>query len=263
MNGFFSKIFTVFSLQIFILLVSLPVLVAWGLPFVGLAVVGNLLFIPFIMLFLFLSIIFFIVLPIPGFSFLLGRAIELLVFVWNMALQIPQRFLYRAIPFYGYFPFALLFCCVLLLLHFKIHRRVRFFVFTGFCLFLFFSSFFSSLFIQGKRFYVACGSEQLCCFISRDGTCLIDHGGRRRTGALSRWAQYRLPAFLAQNLGTTCIDTYKTTKLTQSVCQTIFALAEEGMVGAVCVCNSEKQDQRLIGQLQVALPKSGVAIVLR
>ncbi len=91
MNTLKNKLCTAFysamQVQFFISLISLPILVAWGLPFSVMTVLGNMLFTPILMLFLLISSLIFFseLLHIP--NGLCVLALEKLFALWMYLLQ--------------------------------------------------------------------------------------------------------------------------------------------------------------------------------
>ena len=59
LNRFYNHIIQFLQVQLFLSLASLPILVAWGIPFSLATVAGNFLFSPFLTLFLLLSSLIF------------------------------------------------------------------------------------------------------------------------------------------------------------------------------------------------------------
>lgn len=78
-----SKLFFFIQMQLFMMLVSLPILVAWGLPLSIMSIVGNLIFSPFLIIFLLISclIFFFELCCLPN-SFLI-MCLEQVTQLWS------------------------------------------------------------------------------------------------------------------------------------------------------------------------------------
>lgn len=75
------------QLQLFMSLLSLPILIAWGLPISGMALIGNLIFSPFLMFFLFLSslIFFFELCSLPN-NFLI-KTLDWFTRCWSWCIE--------------------------------------------------------------------------------------------------------------------------------------------------------------------------------
>lgn len=90
-SNFISNLLNFILLQIFITLFLLPILIFWGLPLSIVSPIGNLIFAPFLIVFLLLSnlIFFFQILAIP--NQLLIEALEFITFIWLKVLKIGQK----------------------------------------------------------------------------------------------------------------------------------------------------------------------------
>ncbi len=261
MNRFIANVFSVVLLQGLLTLVAFPVLVAWGIPLSPLGVIGNVLFTPVIILFLLFSALLVVSLPFPFLAQKVGAILDVIVSVWNAASTNELRFFNKAFLFSGYVPLALFFCVILFLVHCRGRRYVSVFaLMTCVAVFLFWAVGWHGG--VGARKTFLCGSERLVCSQEAHGVCIVDHGGRRQIRTLDSWARYRLPQFLAQAFGATCIAAYHLYRLTPAVCSTVQVLCDEGMVAQVFVHNADKQDQRLLAQIKQSGEHSGVGIVI-
>ena len=91
LNRFYNQIIQFLQMQLFLSLASLPILVAWGIPFSLATVMGNFLFSPFLTLFLLLSsLIFFTELIFIPNAWLI-IALEYISNIWLWALSFGTK----------------------------------------------------------------------------------------------------------------------------------------------------------------------------
>jgi len=259
-NRFIAKIASIALLQGLILLVSLPVLVAWGLPISLLGVIGNIIFLPVIIVFLLLSALLTLFLPIPFLAKFLGVLLDGVVAIWRLFGALCVSFGNLALPFYGYLPLAVFFCLILFLVHnrflcrFLVRTTV---IFSVIVLLILFSLF--RCWGTNERLF-SCGSERLHCTRGVAGVQVVDHGGRRQVKTLDTWVRYRLPQFLAQTFGVVSIAVYHVRHITPAVCETVRVLCEGHLIEAIEICETEKQDKCLLAQIHAYAEQAGTPI---
>ncbi len=76
------------EIQLFLSLLSMPILISWGISISLLSPIGNLIFTPFITAFIFISLIIFItqLLMIPNNYFI--KLLEIITFFWKKVMQV-------------------------------------------------------------------------------------------------------------------------------------------------------------------------------
>ncbi|HEV2600924.1 MAG TPA: hypothetical protein VGT41_01370 [Candidatus Babeliales bacterium] len=194
------------QLQLFLTIFSLPILVAWGLPVSALTILGNLIFTPFLTVFLSLSCLIFFceLLYIP--QGWLIYALEKITIVWFKILNIPQ--LDWLVGFIAP-PMPLLLLLPIVALFIIIHQKTRTQWLSIIC--------FIALLITicGYSYFarpannhttIACNKGQLHIISKNNCTTVIDPGYLGQRISAESWVQYRfLPQFMQQT-GQTTID---------------------------------------------------------
>jgi len=196
------------QVQLFINAISLPILISWGLPISVMSPVGNLVFSPFLFLFLLLcSFIFFLellFLPNGFFIFLLQK----LTCLWTKLLSFGNdtNFLVG----FGRPP-AIFLCAIALCAFFILYNRytrplVRSIILLA--ILLGSSSCLLKLFCVSKNFVqkIDCKEEKVTLAHSNGQTILIDPGviGKKPSG--SSWVQYTLAPEVTSSTGKNTIE---------------------------------------------------------
>lgn len=203
---FMRSLITFMHVQLFITLVSMPILLYWGMPLSLLSFAGNFFFGPILTAFLFLSsIIFFCqLLGIPSgiFIFLL----EKITHYWLSFMQIPSHAALIALP-KPPFIFA---CCIALIafgiLHCKkidtplkgIGAYLALLLFSGIALA------FSTKWAPSVQ-TLACNKGEVTIIYQKQ-LILIDPGFIGQRLSAPNWCEYTLMPHLAKEYGTTIID---------------------------------------------------------
>lgn len=200
-------ILRILQLQIILTFVSLPILIAWGLPFSLLSFIGNIIFPPFLSLFLLISsLIFFceiLWLPSGYLIFLLDQLTSLWCYIINSA---PNSTLV------GYANQPLWILCLLPLMGFvllgnpyirsSLHRIILCTIIL--CLFI--------GYVQLTRSYttsihrIPCRNNQIILIENGHTITIVDNGALGRHPSASSYAEYTLLPAITKLTGAVHID---------------------------------------------------------
>lgn len=256
-RGFTSKLLFFIQLQLFITLVSLPILIAWGLPISIMSIVGNLIFSPFLTIFLLISslVFFFEILHIPN-GFLI-YLLELCVHLWSWFLSWGSS--QWLIGFAK--PSLWVLSCILGAAFFILHckkiskapLRIACFVALLIMVIVFLKWNSSDGLIIHQ---IPCNNGFVTVIKTRSHLMLIDPGVMARRVS-NNWVEYTLVKELIEKFGATKIDTLiltRPTNLTFDYAAQICRLMDVGSL--YLVTWSGESDQRLLkkyGWLRYAL----------
>lgn len=193
-------------LNLFVTLVSLPLMVAWGLPLSWLSPIGNLMFGPFLSIFLLLSTLSFFCSATTLPHTFLDSILEWLTCGWHLLLETAPDH-----SFVGFSTTALWIislCSVLtfflmLFPHFG-STRTRIALLTGlFCCSITVLKALQPTQLSGT---IACKRKSIQIIKNSGYTALIDGGAFAERSNPSAWVQYHLITELIQKTGSTAID---------------------------------------------------------
>jgi hypothetical protein len=179
--------------------------VAWGLPLSWATIVGNLIFTPFLFLFLMISALLMItqLLCIP--NGLLCHALEQLSRIWLFLLHQGSTAWLLSLPTP---PLAILFIfpagALAILALKKLTFRMHLVALSMFLLVLA-----SSLLLRPTPPFLAtldCGHAQLTIITNKTKTVLIDPGALSHSGSPDHWCEFTLMPYLAQQFGRNYFD---------------------------------------------------------
>lgn len=204
----YSWILNYLYVQLFVTLISLPLLVLWGLPFSILSPLGNLIFTPFLSIFLCLSSLLFFAslfaLPTAFLSTLINYVTDIWFALMNQA---PYH------PYIGFFQphwlILLLIPCLTILIFYHPYTRTK----ERSCL----AALLLLLSIHITFFALSCPRhitqvarlhDTITLLPAQQGTILVDPGiiGQRPSG--KQWAQYELVRAIVQDTGSYIISDY-------------------------------------------------------
>ncbi|HEX2978476.1 MAG TPA: hypothetical protein VHO47_05135 [Candidatus Babeliales bacterium] len=203
----FSSLITYLEVQLFLNLASLPLLIAWGLPFSLMTPVSNLFFNPFLFILLFLSsLIFFSELFFLPNTFLITclekiSQLSSIVFSWGNSswlIELPtiHPLILLAMPLFSFF-----------ILHSKIfnHPLKRI---AGFTATLIFFTALLKYNTQTKPSIekIACNENELTIMRANAKTVIIDPGALGKRASSISWVEYTLVSHLISSYGTSTID---------------------------------------------------------
>jgi hypothetical protein len=191
--------------QLFLNLISLPILIWWGLPLSTLVLFGNLFFTPLLTLFLLLSsFVFFCELLFIPTHYLLA-CLERLGSVWTRLLEIPANtFLIALKP--HFFLLITPFVAIAILFTKKLYTIERRLIALMFLMIINICSCF--LMVRSIPFLqtINCNKGHITVLCTNNKLTLIDPGVMaQRTSAIS-WIQYTLLPYLAKTCGMTAIE---------------------------------------------------------
>lgn len=214
------------QLQLFLSLISLPILIAWGIPLSLLSPLGNLIFSPILTLFLlFSSLIFFCtLLGVPATVFIYG--LEKVTSLWlsilplgNQAIIIgfaqPSQLFLLSIPL-----------ITITILHHKktnsIYRSIICFIllFTAICVYLKHRE--PELYIE----YIPCNNTTVTLIRDAKYVMLIDTGGIGQRISATSWVQYHLIPHIIKTTGKTILDSVIFLQVNKTSCEALKKLCE-------------------------------------
>ena len=197
---------TYLHLQLFLTVISWPILLAWGLPLSLASIVGNLIFTPFLMLFLLLSsLIFFCeLLYVPSTLFI--YPLEWLTSFWTALLTSSDRSWLLICPL----PPHLFMCALPLAALFFVHHKNFLSPLKSslsLLIFLLTSIAFLKVMVHGYegRLSICCFEKEVTIMQSGGHAVLIDPGCMGRRSSAPSWVNYTLIPFLTKQ-GITHLD---------------------------------------------------------
>ena len=198
---------TFIELQLFLTCLSLPILIAWGLPISLLALVGNLIFTPFLAAFLLLSSFLFFteILHIPNQALIycLEQIGNLWLYVLNFAhkgwlISYPQP------PYWLLFLIATI-AILIILLRDITQQWMRIAAFLG--LLFFFYGLLHLCFAQtNKPFFIEYSSGSISALYCHKQLVVVESGALARMKSADSWIDYTLIPALMRATGKTTID---------------------------------------------------------
>ncbi len=220
--------FLIFNL--FLTLVSLPVLVAWGLPLSWLSPFGNLFFSPFLSLFLLISTLSFFceLINLPHAA--LDYALEKISAVWNALLQLAPNNSFVGFSSTAVYLLSVLSLATLILLMLPQFRAAR----PRLCALTIF--FLCSLTIlkatQPAQLHstISCFKKDMELIRHDNQTLLIDQGALCERANPASWVQYHLVPDLIRATGSMHVDHLLITRPTIRALEAAAALMQHANV---------------------------------
>lgn len=124
-NSFFLKIVKYIIIQNMISIALLPIYSSWGISFSLISIFGNFIFLPFLMIYLFLSIgilfLFFFDYVFFSFIYLQKYVLDMWIFIMQM---IEKTFSFQTICFVNYPLFSYPMCFIVLIFLFFLKKKV-------------------------------------------------------------------------------------------------------------------------------------------
>lgn len=192
--------------QLIVPLVSIPILVGWGLQISIMTFIGNLIFAPILTIFLILSsIVFFTeLLGIP--NFFIVKALEFITIFWDIILSLGKKeWLFGFCKPSTFFLFLIPIVCFLILLFIKAkNSKMKFLSLLGFCCLSIFClsivpKFFHKL-PQSNTFY---DGKLTINFDAEKNATLIDNGFFNTKASPEKTINYELKQYLIKTIGKT------------------------------------------------------------
>lgn len=243
-----EKLYKICVFQFFLLLISFPILVAWGLPIAILAPLGNILFGPFLIIFLLVaSLIFFT--SLCGISWTFGdRILEHITALWEFCMAIPvQRLLMHTFVKPPLWVLLFLVIVTMAIMHYRFsspllissqftHRLRSRMV----ALLVFFTAAacglkISQLYAQ-PIFRIPCGNKGYVTVLNTGKeTVVIDEGFLGGCHSAASWAQYSFLTELARLTGRHSIDHFISLRPTQLTFETLVFLLGKAEIKTIYV----------------------------
>lgn len=214
-------------LQLFLTLVSIPILCAWGLPVSLMTFVGNMLFAPVLTLFLLISAMLFItqLCSIP--NFWLIYALEQLTICWQWATGLGSSSWLIGVPEQSLLVSLCLLLCILGILHYKKAQKRIYSTAALFCLFvgIIVGSKYTALGVE-KKFMVPYGSQGIEVKIIGAGLLQLTLPKRfvLRENSIDSWLDYTMLPQITKKIGSWCSCVVRVHKNTPSVDRFMCAL---------------------------------------
>jgi len=240
---FFRWIVSFLELQIFITLISLPILISWGLPISLLSPVGNIIFTPFVTLFLLLSSLTFFceILYIP--NRLLISGLELLYTVWQNSMNwIPFNPLIGFTKPPSIFLISIPIITIMLMYKFKkkptLHRVI-------FLTMLFMGTYALLACIQPTYLTSAlpCNRGVVTVIYDNGTVTVIDPGVIGQNRSAYSWIEYTLIPHITTTTGKTNIDHFIFLQQNKTISETLLKLAPEKIVKKIYIPEIQNNKQ--------------------
>ncbi len=193
-------------LNLFITLVSLPVLVAWGLPLTWLSPIGNLMFGPFLSVFLLISTISFFCSGLGLPHIFLDTFLEWLTWGWQQILGIAPDHSFVGFSTSALWLVSLCSLSAFFLMMLPRFRTIRTRIALLGSLFLCSITVLKALQPTELSDAISCKRKSIQIIKNNGSTALIDHGAFAERSNASAWVQYHLISELIQKTGSTAID---------------------------------------------------------
>ena len=201
-----EKIIKIVQLQLFLSLISFPLLAVWGLPISTMSVLGNLFFTPCVILFVAISTVIFFteLVHVPNDIFILF--LEYVTEGWYYCLSWGKKSWVIGIPEdMIFFTFILALCGLLVMCHKRWGQLLE----STCLLSLLYGSFFIVWYcmtpVSGTS-SLAKGKSELCLTSDYGRTLLYDNDYLRRIQSSESWVEYTLIPLLIKKTGTIVID---------------------------------------------------------
>lgn len=269
MITFFSKsrfvkhFFNAMHVQLFISVVSLPLLVAWGFPLSLSAPLGNFFFTPFLMAFLFCSsLIFFLELcSIPNEWLIV--LLEYIHHVWTYFLGYEQLTFSFACVRIAAPCLLLMVLSVVVIMHLRILRSNNVCWIALLCLYC---TMVGGLWLSSQRASLrtsaACAQGQIVVVKVEGKTLFIDPGYLGGRGCSTAYCLFTLVPFIIQTTGSLQIDHCVILRVNRTTMQCLAAIQRHIKIKKLYVADNDVNREYIHNSYAAALNKSGVEIEL-
>ncbi len=212
-SAWFTKIslwlYRFVHVQLFITLISLPILAWWGLPISLLTIIGNMIFAPFLSAFLFLaSLLFFLeLLHLP--NGILAWLLEQLTWIWFWCMHFAGRSWLFALPKPPIWLCILVPASAVIVVLYTLRRSWQVKI-SGLLFIMVFACSYLKCLQAPKKLCstIACAQGSVTLVHAHNTTVLIDTGALNRIPTPESWVEYTLLPELIKQLGSTKIDHY-------------------------------------------------------
>ena len=197
---------TIVEFQLFITLISLPTLIAWGLPLSLLSLLGNTLFTPLLAAILLLcSLLFFCELFYISSSFL-AQLLGYIVRLWSTLMTSGSASMLVAYKKPPVFILFIFFICIVVMIHYSI-RKSRLQRIINYVTFLIvFSLINKGLSLTHSIEYVPHHNRSIALITTKSHSCLIDPAATAQRGNVSAFVEYTLTQTILQKTGRLHLD---------------------------------------------------------
>jgi hypothetical protein len=205
MSKITQKVLQFFYVQLFVSLISLSILLCWGLPISLMTIVGNFLFAPFLTVFLSLSVLFFFTELFHLPNHFIAQALEFFSLVWSWCMHWGSSSWLMSFAQPPYLILLLIPCVAVIIVHVKNATRAQQVVALAVltlitCSYLFFlcrpTSYCAPLGCNDGAIFIAHHNKQ---------TVVIDPGFIACRGNAASWLEHDLLKELTKHLGSTTI----------------------------------------------------------
>lgn len=200
---------TALKTQLFLAVVSLPILISWGIPISSLTVIGNIIFSPFLWVVLcFSASIFFTeILGMPNMVFI--YFLEKVTHLWIFLLKSLSHRWLIGIPLGAIGFILLIFIMLVLVLHSK-KRNALSVIFMSFCSVILVVLLYDHYAVKNITMVksLECNGSSVILIRHNKKTIVIDNGALGRKSSSRSWLEYSLLPLLIKNFGTTSIDIF-------------------------------------------------------
>ncbi len=247
---------TFIHVQLFISLISLPLLIGWGLPFSLLAPIGNLIFIPFIMTFLLLSSCLFFseILNVPN-----KLCIISLEYVYNLWQKILENIpFYPLVGFKKPHPAILIFLPIVTIILLNIphlRSRVRS-IMSLIALFICIFSYLNYAQPTKQKSLLTCNRGNIILLYNNGHVTLIDPGYIGQTKSARSWLAYTLMPHIIGTWGKTTIDHAILLSPTITTLASLKSFINEYNVGTLYLPNLGDKSNHELSSLKRACKKN-------
>ena len=229
-----NKILNFIQLQLFITLISLPILVAWGLPLSLLTVVGNFVFSPFLTIFLLVSsIIFFCqLLYIPNVLFI--YLLQIITRAWLFCMKTVPNYCLVSFALPSPLLLALIPTAALAVLH---HKKINTSTkgILAYSILLISAYSLLSLYAKTKDHVrdLECNNKKITTINYNNYTIVVDPGVIGRRISAPNWCQYTLIPHLAKSYGTSTIDYFIVLQPNKIIFDALLLLLEKNCINHI------------------------------
>jgi len=203
---FTHAIINLINIQLFITLISLPILIAWGLPTALFSVIGNIIFSPFLTAHILLSSLLFVCalfgVQCPPLAWLL----DMLNALWIMLLNCFPEGAHIGFPRPPLIMLMLLALITIIILHAKQLTRIHKITLYTLLLIGIMSSSVFYQYMQQRIVEIPCGSGSVQLLSLQNKSIVIDQGYIGQRISAPSWAEYTLLPTILKETGHTTID---------------------------------------------------------
>lgn len=221
-----NQVLRFITVQLVLILCSFPILVWWGLPISLLSIIGNLIFTPFLMIFLFISslILFTEMCAIP--NMLLIKLLEKISLCWKWGLNVIE---YYPVLFSCYKPSLLLLisipCMVLIIIHnqctARLERSALLLTILLACIIIFLKI---SIHYQTNFAPIMHKQDTIPLYKVNNQLIMIDPGILGKHANVHNWVRYTFSSELHKLYGTDQIEYLIVLKLNQRTLEALLIL---------------------------------------